>query len=203
MDLVTVRAALEHELGSTVSQRAAARLLGVSHTALRKWVDAGDIPRVYNEEGQMGIPVAALLDLRESVDRERRQGRSHVLEPILIERRQRAADLDVRSLIHDSGSPDPHDRARRRNFAYHQLVARDLRRQTVDQALHTIWKWRGQGRVDDRYADQWEQLLRRPVQEVKLLLAEDSERADDLRQNSPFAGVLSEPERRRILEEIT
>jgi hypothetical protein len=30
----------------------------------------------------------------------------------------------------------------------------------------------------------------------------DDAHADDLRQNSPFAGLLTEPERRRILEEI-
>jgi hypothetical protein len=33
-------------------------------------------------------------------------------------------------------------------------------------------------------------------------MGEDSQGARDLRQNSLFAGLLSEPERRKILEEI-
>lgn len=201
-DLVAVRAALEDDLGSTVSKRAAARLLGVSHAALKRWVDAGDIPTVYNERGRTGVPTAALFDLRESVDRARHEGRSHVLEPILTERRRRAAALDVRALVGSVSGGDPHARARRRSLAYHRLVARDLRRPAVDEALRTIWKWRAQDRIDDGYADQWENVLRRPLREVKLVLAEDSERADDLRQSSPFAGALSEPERRRILAAV-
>jgi hypothetical protein len=32
---------------------------------------------------------------------------------------------------------------------------------------------------------------------------DESQEADDLRQNSPFAGLLSEPERWRIVREVT
>jgi CRISPR/Cas system-associated endoribonuclease Cas2 len=37
---------------------------------------------------------------------------------------------------------------------------------------------------------------------VRRIIGEDSQRGRDLRQNSPFAGTLSEAERRRINEEI-
>lgn len=53
-DIVTVRAALEEELGETVSRRLAARLLGVSHTALARWVHAGDLPVVFSSAGREG-----------------------------------------------------------------------------------------------------------------------------------------------------
>jgi hypothetical protein len=56
--------------------------------------------------------------------------------------------------------------------------------------------------MDDRYADQWEELLRRRLTEIRHAITADDQRGRDLRQNSPFAGVLSEPERRRILAEI-
>lgn len=72
----------------------------------------------------------------------------------------------------------------------------------IDDALRRVWKWRDQGKLDPRYAAQWEEILRRPVPEVRRAISEDTPVARDLRQNSPFAGMLSEPERRRIVEQI-
>jgi prephenate dehydrogenase len=46
-------------------------------------------------------------------------------------------------------------------------------------------------------------VLALPVPEIKRAISEDTPEAADLRQNSPFAGLLSEPERRRIVDEIT
>ena len=116
-DVFAVRAGLERELGETVSRRMAARVLGVSHTALRRWIEAGDLPVVLAPSGRIEIPIPALIDLREAVDAERATGpRRYVLAPTM--RRRRAAE------------------------------------------------------------------------------------ADDLRQTSPFAGMLSEAERRRIINEI-
>jgi hypothetical protein len=48
--------------------------------------------------------------------------------------------------------------------------------------------------------DRWETLLAQPVEEIRRVISADSEAAADLRQSSPFAGSLSEPERRRIVE---
>jgi hypothetical protein len=45
-DLAAVRLSLERELGETVSRRLAAKLLGVSHTALDRWVEPGDARQV-------------------------------------------------------------------------------------------------------------------------------------------------------------
>ncbi|MGC2372524.1 MAG: hypothetical protein WA484_01495 [Solirubrobacteraceae bacterium] len=45
-------------------------------------------------------------------------------------------------------------------------------------------------------------LLARSIPELRGALVDESQEADDLRQNSPFAGVLSEPERRRIMHEV-
>jgi hypothetical protein len=73
----------------------------------------------------------------------------------------------------------------------------------VEEARHVLFRWREQGRVDKRYADRWDQLLERPLPEIRRALVQEGQEADDLRQNSPFAGVLSEPERRRIVREIT
>jgi hypothetical protein len=202
---VSVRAELEDELGGTVSPNMAARILGVSHTALANWIRAGDVPVVPTPAGRRGVPVPALIELYESVSQERAAGRRrlHVLEPHMVEQRQRAEQLDAGALVEPaSPSDDPHRRAQRRALAYHRAVAQRLRKPMVDDALHQLWKWRDAGRIDPHYAERWESVLQQPVREVARLISEDSRSADDLRQNSPFAGALSEPERRRILQDV-
>ena len=92
-DIPLVRASLEQELVETVSQRLAAKLLGISHTGLRRWVTSGDIPIVDNRRGKEGIPVSALLDLCEEVEGQRRSGRRHVVEPGMAAARARARDI--------------------------------------------------------------------------------------------------------------
>ena len=199
-DIAAVRAALERELGDTVSRRLAARMLGVSHTALDRWIKAGELPVVYSSAGRMEIPVPALLDLAESVDADRSvQPGRYALTPTMTRQRAAAERVRVNDLRSGDGS---HDRAQARGLAYHRAIARRLRRPMVDEARHVLYRWREQGRVDPRYAERWEQLLDRPVPEIRRALVEESPEADDLRQNSPFAGMLSEPERRRILGEV-
>jgi hypothetical protein len=205
-DIVTVRSHLERELGGSVSRSLAARLIGVSHTGLQKWIDAGDVPVVVTPSGKPEVPIAALVDLYEATSSARDSGgrRLHVMEPGIVQSRARAAALDPRTLVPAAidGPSDPHDRAERRNRAYHAALARRLRKETVRKALHQLWRWSEEGNIDPRYAEEWEGVLRRPLPEIKRVLTEDSQRARDLRQNSPFAGALSEPERRKILEEI-
>lgn len=202
-DLVAVRTALERDLGETVSRRLAARLLGVSHAALDRWVASGDLPTVVEAAGREGVPVGAVLDLREAIDAERDGGsRGHVIEAALRRGRDRADRLDVETLISSTSTDEGHDRASQRSLAYHRALARSLDRRMADDALRQLWKWRLQGAIDPRYADRWEQILRRPLAEVRQAIAEDSEAARDLRQSSPFAGMLSEAERRKILRHV-
>jgi hypothetical protein len=159
--IAAVRAALECELGETVSRRLAARVLGVSHTALDRWIKAGDLPVVYSPKGRVEMPVPALLDLYEAVE------------------------------------------SRARSLAYHRALAKRLRNPMVDEARHVLFRWRDQGRIDQRYADRWERVLSQPLPEIRQALVDGSQEGDDLRQNSPFAGMLSEPERQRIVREVS
>jgi len=155
-DIVAVRSPLEDELGSTVSRRLAASLLGVSHTALARWIKAGDIPIVHTASGHDQVPMPALLDLYETVQRERAAGRRsrHVLEPRMSEARNRAERITTSDrTAHDLGELDGHRRAEltellRRGLAYHRALARRLRRPMVHQARHVLWTWRDRGRID-------------------------------------------------------
>jgi excisionase family DNA binding protein len=54
--------------------------------------------------------------------------------------------------------------------------------------------------VAARWLGEWERLLDGPIDELLEALTSRSERGCELRQNSPFAGVLTERERRRVLE---
>lgn len=72
----------------------------------------------------------------------------------------------------------------------------------IDDALRQVWKWRLQGRIDPRYAERWEEVLHGSVADVRKAISEDSQAAADLRQNSPFAGMLSEPERRKVVQQV-
>lgn len=64
-------------------------------------------------------------------------------------------------------------------------------------------RWESDGRLDARYASEWRALLARPLADIRERIGDDTESARDLRQNSPLAGMLSEPERQRILEQIS
>lgn len=204
-DLVTVSTNLERRIGSTVSQRLAAEILGVSHTALGRWVKSGDLPLVLNERGREEIPTRYLVDLAIAVDRTRGpNGHAHSLEPVMRENRRKAERLRARGAVQtgphdeDPHDEDPHDRTNRFALAYHREVARNLSRAQVDEALRTVWRLRDEGRMHHRYADRWKRILAGSIAQIRLALIDESEDGIDLRQNSPFAGTLSEPERREI-----
>jgi hypothetical protein len=202
-DLATVRLALEDELGPTVSGRLAARLLGVSHTALDRWIKAGDLPVVQTANGREQVPVPALLGLYEAVgsDRSAAGARRYPLAPTMARQRDAARRLSPspRNAAHEDGG---HDRSRARSLAYHSAVARRLSKPMVAEARHVLFRWQTQGRIDPRYAQRWEELLAMPLSVIRRAITATGPDADDLRQNSPFAGLLSEPERRRILTEV-
>jgi hypothetical protein len=199
-DVAAVRAELEAELGEAISQRLAAALLGVSHTSIRRWIRRGDVPVVHTPSGTLQLPVAAVLDLYDAVERDRKSGRRrHVLEPSMVEGRERAR----RIAIAPPDQPlDRHEAAAQRSLAYHRVLADRLRRSNVNEALHLVWAWRAQGKIDEVYAERWEQVLRQPLPEVRRAITEDSQQGRDLRQNSPFAGMLSEPERREVFRRL-
>lgn len=205
--LGVVLADLERELGPAVSRNLAAKLLGISHSGLQRWIQAGDVALVTDAKGKVGVPVGTLLRLHDALRAQRELGeqRLHVLEPLMLEGRRNADRLDSFRLLDElaaSDDEDGHGRATRRAQAYHAALARRLRRSDVQEARGQLRRWRAEGRIDPRYADEWEAVLARPVSEIRRVLVDDSPWADDLRQNSPLAGLLSEAERRKILERV-
>lgn len=215
-DIATVRAEVERELGNVITRSMAARLLGVHHSSLQRWIDSDDLPVVMDKNGRRGIPISAVAALYEALhdepddDEPEDRTRRHRIEPLILESRRYAEQLDPQRLIElDSDhadrqaiADDPHHRADRRSLAYHRTIAKRLRRPMVDAARHQIWQWQREGRIDERYANAWLEVLDRPVLEVKRALGADTPMMRDLRQSSPFAGTLTEAERRKIFAEI-
>jgi hypothetical protein len=203
-NVALVREDLEAQLGGTVSRSHAARLLRVSHTALNNWIATGDVPVVISERGRKEVPIPILLELRERVDEERASGRRkfHVLEPIMIDARLRAERMRPRATASRGRRSDPHRTVELRGLAYHRALAPRLRRPMIDAAQRKLRRWERDGKVDPRYARLWEDIFALPVPQIRKAITADDERGRDLRQNSPLAGMLSEPERRRILEQV-
>lgn len=198
-DLAAARVLLEEDLGATVSRRLAAEVLGLSHTALRRWIDRGDIPVVYSESGRLQIPVAALLDLYEEVSAERVAGRTHVLEPWVLNAQRRSERLSSGLLSDIETREEGHRQSQLRGLAYHRALARRLSARMVADARQVLAGWELEGRIDPVYANLWRELLSKPVSEIRRQLGADTMQMADLRQNSPFAGMLSERERRAVL----
>jgi hypothetical protein len=191
---------LEEILGGVAKPAFAARVLGVSRPALRRWIEKKDVPTVVGPDGRPAIPLPLLVELSEAVEKGRAAGRKHVLEAAILEARERADRLP-RNLA-EPREESSFEGADLRSLAYHRAVARRLDRQTADDSLALVRRWRGTGSIDPRYADAWERILQGPVRDIKKVLEAEGEEARDLRQNSPFPGLLSEQERRAILSRV-
>lgn len=206
-DLETVRANLERLIGPAVPRALAARVLGVSQTALDKRIAAGDVPVVLDPEGRRRVPLRALVDLAEEVESVPEvAGTRSRLGVVLERRRDQGRQLDderilPRRYLRDADSHG-HRGAELQALAYHRVVADRLDRRLISDARIRLRAWRQSDLIDPRYADAWDEVLARPLADVAKLLRADTQHARDLRQSSPFAGALSEPERRRVLEAV-
>lgn len=205
-DVAIVREDLEEELGGTVSRNLAAEMLGVSHTALNRWIASGDVPVVLTPRGRKEVPIPALLSVYETVEDERRSGRRrlHALEPVMADARRRAERMrpDL-SIAKELRSADRHRISDLRGLAYHRAIAPRLRRPTIEEAERKLTRWERDGKLDQRHADAWREVFSQPMTEIRKIIGTDDPRGRDLRQNSPLAGLISEPERRKILESVS
>jgi hypothetical protein len=205
-EIAAVRTDLERAVGRTVSRALAARLLGVSQTALSRWIDSRDVPVVMTPNGRREVPLHTLMELMEAVEERRRTSYDrHPLASVLRQRRDRAEALDMGKILparYRRDRPHGHRGPELRSLAYHRAVAQRLDPQIVGDARDRLRRWRSEGKLHPRYAEQWERLLSRPLPHIARLIGSDTQRTRDLRQNSPFAGTLSEPERQRVLETL-
>jgi len=166
-------------------------MLGVSQTALDRWIGKGAIPVVTTPNGRREVPLLPLLDLLDALVQQS-CGERHPLAAALLAQRTPASH---RAQSVASG----HRSAEERGLAYHRAVARRLDDGMVADALARLRRWRVEGRIHPRYGDEWEALLTGSRARLRTAIAADDEHAAALRQSSPLAGALSERERRRAI----
>lgn len=97
-----------------------------------------------------------------------------------------------------------HELAEQRSLALHRLVAERLRADpsTLGMARDRVARWLTDGSTHPAYARAWADLLGGPFDRLLEALTDPGERASDLRQCSPFAGVIDSRTRWRVLREV-
>lgn len=97
-----------------------------------------------------------------------------------------------------------HQEIDQRSLAMHRLVADKIRRDPAlfEKAKGTLARWRTMVcPASQPYLQEWERLMKQGVDACLTVATEDSERANALRQSSPFAGILTNQERFVFLKE--
>jgi hypothetical protein len=97
-----------------------------------------------------------------------------------------------------------HRLAETRSLALHTEVARQLklRPEALETARRRVRDWLEKGGVSDYWARKWFDVLAGSIDEVIAVITDTGEEARDLRQTSPFAGVIDPRKRWSILREI-
>jgi hypothetical protein len=95
-----------------------------------------------------------------------------------------------------------HSRVDERSLAMHRLVAEKVRANPalLDRARENLRRWQKTDGSPSLTLAEWENILNNPASQVAEFLEERSEKAARLRQSSPFAGILTDAERRSIYE---
>ncbi|MEX2211020.1 MAG: helix-turn-helix domain-containing protein [Gaiellaceae bacterium] len=196
-DIACAREFLERGAGPSIRPADAARLLDVSKPTLAEWLERGEIAAVLTPKGSREIPLREVVALLEEVRRARCEGSRRPLGRVIRDRRRRSEEtVDLDRLI--PRRRRTHRTAELHSLAYHRLVAERLDGDLVAEARRRLANWQRTGRIDVRWVSAWEAVLDRPVAGVARAIGADTARGRALRQTSPFAGVLTEQERRRL-----
>jgi hypothetical protein len=96
-----------------------------------------------------------------------------------------------------------HRTAELRSIELHRLVSGRLDDELVADTRRRLLGWLDDdGPEHPVYIRRWLALLDRPLDEVRRRLVEDSQEMRDLRQTTPFAGVIPDQERLQVIARI-
>jgi hypothetical protein len=159
---------------------------------------------VVTPSGRREVPRQVVLELKESLDRLKSKGIAwHPLSVALRERGRPARS--VGRAASEAWTPQRssgHDTADRRSLAYHRAIAGRLDEALVTESRARVDRLATDGQMHPAYAKRWRAVLALPIGQIANEITADSFEARDLRQSSPFAGILNEHERRRIIESV-
>ena len=107
------------------------------------------------------------------------------------------------------GYSNYHTRLDARSLELHVLVSNKIKSnpQLLEIAKANIQRWRllHQNKYDKKepyYLQVWEDIISQGVEKVCAFLQDESEYAKEMRQSSPFAGILSDEERLEIFKKF-
>jgi hypothetical protein len=97
-----------------------------------------------------------------------------------------------------------HRLAEERSLALHRAIAERLPEDPsiVERARTRVQRWLDTGEVARYWAEKWDSVLSRPIDEIRDVLVDESEAAQALRQVTPFAGAIDPRTRWRIWREV-
>jgi hypothetical protein len=91
-----------------------------------------------------------------------------------------------------------------RSLAMHCLIARKLAREPqllrIAKRNLALWRKRSSANAKPSYLGEWSRMLKRPLPQLLTFITAMNEEATRLRQSSPFAGILTPGERKRVIE---
>ena len=96
-----------------------------------------------------------------------------------------------------------HRLAEARSLVMHTVIAEKIQTNPalIAHAQQNLRRWRRHREGSaPTWMDEWRSILKRPQAEIAAIICEPSERGARLRQSSPFAGALSNQERKRIYD---
>ncbi len=97
----------------------------------------------------------------------------------------------------------PHRLLEARSLAMHAVIAQKIERnpKLLDTPRKNLQRWRARWQEQPpAWYEQWVGIMERPWSDIAAIITEPSEAGARLRQSSPFPGVLTVAERRRIYE---
>ena len=97
-----------------------------------------------------------------------------------------------------------HQEIDQRSLALHRVIAEKIRQDPslFENTKRTLTRWRTIVSADSHsYLEEWQRLLDLGIEESLAVATEDSERANAMRQASPFCGILTNEERWEFLLE--
>ena len=106
-----------------------------------------------------------------------------------------------RNALGDAIVGEGHPHIDRRSLEMAKLIVQkiDAEPGLVRIAHQNLQRWRRvRGGTLPRCSEEWEKLLERPWIEIREILLDESDEGQRLRSSHPFAGLVSETERRRI-----
>lgn len=89
-----------------------------------------------------------------------------------------------------------HQEIEARSLRMHQSIAERLRAhpELLEKAKQTLLRYRVRhGQI--RWVTEWESILAKPLSDITAFIVSESEKARELRQSTPFVGILSPRER--------